>query len=352
MSSSNQFELISLLRKNSDAYPHEVSKVELEETHISWVILTGKYVYKIKKELKFGHILDFSTLALRKKFCQKEVDINKVLCGDMYKGVIKVVKEKREQDGDDRIRIVDLKSKGRALEYAVKMLEIPQKFRMDNLLQEGKINSHTIDKLTSILVEFHDSTPTNRKIKNFGGTEFMKRKVGENFATLYKLANINHKLERSLKLFINKKRNLFLERIGHEKIRDIHGDLYLKNIFIMPDDKFYLYDRIEFNDSLRYADVAEDVAHLAMDLDFHRRIDLRKRFISDYMLRGKDTSLGDIVYFLMCYKACVRAKVSLFRAKGLDKTNDNSNRDRKRKEQAEEEATMHLQLAESYLELL
>jgi aminoglycoside phosphotransferase family enzyme len=114
-----------------------------------------------------------------------------------------------------------------------------------------------------------------------------------------------------------------------------------------------LYDRIEFNDSLRYADVAEDVAHLAMDLDFHGRSDLRKRLISDYIVQAKDTSLEDIVYFFMCYKACVRAKVSLFRAKSLDKTNNNSNHNRKRViEQAEEEGRRHLQLAESYLPLL
>jgi aminoglycoside phosphotransferase family enzyme len=350
--SNNQIELISLLSKNRGAYPHEVSNIAVEETHISWVILTGQFAYKIKKELKFGQILDFSTLSLRKKFCQKEVELNRVLCGDMYRAVVKIVKQKkRGQEQEGCIMIVELKSKEKALDYAVKMLEIPQKFRMDNLLEEGKVSSDTIDKLTSILVEFHRSTPTNRKIKNFGRPEFMKRKVEENFATLSKLANISHKLARSLELFINNKCNLFLERIRDEKIRDIHGDLYLKNVFIMPDNKFYLYDRIEFNDSLRYADVAEDVAHLAMDLDFHGRSDLRKQLISDYMLQGKDTSLGDIVYFLMCYKACVRAKVSLFRAKGLDKTN-NSNHDRKRKEQAEEEATRHLQLAESYLDLL
>jgi aminoglycoside phosphotransferase family enzyme len=350
-SSSNQFELISILRKNRGAYPHEVSKLELEETHISWVILTGKYVYKIKKELKFGQILDFSTLALRKKFCQKEVDINKVLCGDMYKGVVKVVQQKRGQDEENRLRIVDLKSKGRALEYAVKMLEIPQKFRMDNLLQEDKINTHTIDELTSTLVKFHNSSTTNSKIKSFGKPEFIKRKVDENFATLSKLTNINnHKLERSLKSFIENKRNLLLQRIRDGKVRDIHGDLYLKNIFIVPDNKkFYLYDRIEFNDSLRYADVAEDVAHLAMDLDFHGRSDLRKYFISAYLLQSKDTHLEDIVYFLMCYKACMRVKVCLFRAEGLDKTNSN---DRVKIEQAEEEARNHLELAESYLELL
>jgi aminoglycoside phosphotransferase family enzyme len=350
MSSGNQIELISLLRKNREVYPHKVSKVEVEETHISWVILTGKYVYKIKKELKFGHILDFSKLGLRKKFCQKEVELNKVLCGDMYRGVIKVVKQKKEQDGDDRIRIVDLKSKGKALEYAVKMLEIPQKFRMDNLLQEGKINSHIIDELASTLVKFHNSATTNRKIKRFGQPEFIKRKVDENFATLSKLANINHKLETSLKLFIKNKRNLLLRRIRDEKIRDIHGDLYLKNIFIVPcNKKFYLYDRIEFNDSLRYADVAEDVAHLAMDLDFHGRRDLRKHFISAYLVQSKDAHLEDVVYFLMCYKACIRVKVSLFRANGLDKTISN---ERIKIEQAEEEARNHLELAESYLGLL
>src|ERR671923_1897217 len=347
--SSSQIELISLLSKNRSAYQHKVSKIAVEETHISWVILTGQFAYKIKKELKFGQILDFSTLSLRKKFCQKEVEINRVLCGDMYGPVVKIVKEKkRRQKEEERIKVVQLKSKGKALEYAVKMLEIPQKFRMDNLLQEGKVTPETIDKLTSILVDFHRLTPTNRKIRSFGRPEFMKRKVEENFAMLSKLTSINQKFKKLLELFIHNKHNLFLERIREQKIRDIHGDLYLKNVFITPDNKFYLYDRIEFNDSLRYADVAEDVAHLAMDLDFHGRRDLRKHLIFAYMLQGKDAGLEDIVYFLMCYKACVRAKVSLFRTKGLDKTNYY---DRKKLEQAEDEARRHLELAGSYLEL-
>lgn len=350
---SNQIKLISLLCKNRDAYSHKVSKVVIEQTHISWIILTGQFAYKIKKELKFGRILDFSTLSLRKKFCQNEVDINRVLCGDMYKGVVKVVKQKKkklEDEEDGAIKLVDLKSKGKALEYAVKMLEIPQKFRMDNLLQEGKVNSDTIDKLTSTLVKFHSTTRTNKKIRSFGRPEFMKRKVDENFSTISKLTTLDPKFERRLNLFIKDKYNFFLERIRDDKIRDIHGDLYLKNVFIVPDNNFYLYDRIEFNDSLRYADVAEDVAHLAMDLDFHGRGNLKKHLIDGYMLQSKDPGIDSIINFLMCYKACVRLKVSSFLAKNLDK-NNNSN-DRKKIEQAEEESRAHLQLAESYLELL
>ncbi len=349
--SCEQTELISLLFKNRDVYPHKVSRVEIEETHISWVILTGHFAYKIKKGLKFGRILDFSTLNLRKRFCIKEVELNRVLCGEMYCGVVKVVNQKRRQDSEKYgLRLVNLNSKEKALEYAVKMLEIPQEFRMDSLLEKDKINSETINKLTSTLVKFHRSTPTNRKIKSFGRPEFMKKKLDENFTTLSRLANVNHKFERSLNLFVKNNDNLFLERIRDEKIRDIHGDLYLKNVFIMPDSKFYLYDRIEFNDSLRYADVAEDVAHLAMDLDFHRRYNLSKHLICTYVRKGRDTGLEDIIYFLMCYKACVRAKVSLFRAKGLNKITNSE--DKYKMKQAEKEGKMHLQLAESYLKLL
>lgn len=350
--SNNQTQLISFLSKNRDAYLHKVSTISLEETHISWIILTGQFAYKVKKGVKFGDVLDFSTLALRKKSCQKEVELNRVLCRDMYKGVVKIVKQKKGQDEQNGIKVVNLKSRGKALEYAVKMVEIPQKLRMDNLLQEGKINSDIMDMLTSILVEFHRLTPTSMRIKSFGRPNFIKRKVGENFATLSRLASINPKFERKLGLFIKNKRDFFLQRIKDGKIRDIHGDLYLKNIFFMPDNKkFYLYDRLEFNDSLRYADVAEDVAHLAMDLDFRGRCDLRKHFISSYMLQSEDEDLEDIVYFWMCYKACVRVKVALFRARNLGKTTNNSD-GRRKIEDAEEEASNHLELAESYSELL
>jgi aminoglycoside phosphotransferase family enzyme len=76
-----------------------------------------------------------------------------------------------------------------------------------------------------------------------------------------------------------------------------------------------MYDRLEFNDSLRYADIAEDVAHLSMDLDHHKRRDFRKYFVTKYIEKSNDINLKEVLYFWMCYKACVRAKVSFFHAK-------------------------------------
>jgi len=296
----------------------------------------------MKKELKFGKVLNFSSLPLRKKFCQREVAINQALCSDMYKGVVKIIRE------NGNIRITNLESKGAPLEYAVKMLEIPQKFRMDNLIATNKVGLNILEKLSEILVKFPFSTLTNAKIKSYGQPGFMKKKIDENFETLAKLYTYNKivhsKFHRKLISFIKNNKPLFYKRIREDKIREIHGDLYLRNIFIVNNkiSRFYLYNRIEFNDSLRYADIAEDVAHLSMDLDYYKRNDLRRYFISKYIEKSNDNSLRDLLYFLMCYKACVRAKVSLFRAR-------TEIIGEKRKTQLEESKDL-LELAGSYLE--
>lgn len=340
----NQNQVILGLERKS-AYPHKVlsSEIKVQETHISWIFLTGLYAYKIKKELKFGKVLNFSSLPLRKKFCQKEVAINQALCSDMYKGVVKIVKE------NGNMRITNLEHKGTPLEYAVKMLEIPQKFRMDNLLTANKVGLNTLEKLSEILVKFHFSTLTNAKIKRYGQPRFMKKKIQENFETLAKLdnnnQNVHSKFQRRLNSFITCNKPLFYKRIREDKIREIHGDLYLRNIFILNNNsRFYLYDRLEFNDSLRYADLAEDVAHLSMDLDYYKRNDLRRYLVSKYIEKSSDNGLQDLLYFLMCYKACVRAKVSLFSAKTEIIAE-------KRRMQLEESKDL-LELAGSYLESL
>ena len=346
-----QLELISsLLRKG--AYNHNTSKIKVEETHISWIILTGLYVYKIKKELKFGKVLDFSTLQRRKMFCQKEVILNKILCDDMYKGVVKIVRSNDNDyysDNDVKLQIADLRDKGKALEYAVKMRQISQRFRMDNLVAANKVGLKTIEKLAHTLVKFHRSTPTNITIKHFGKPIFMKKKVLENFGSLRKLCDDSNndnivitKLEKKLLLFIKNNKSLFHQRILENKVRDIHGDLYTKNIFIVQKNKFYLYDRIEFNDFLRYADVAEDVAHISMDLDYQKKCKFRRHFLSSYIKKSNDFQLNLLVYFLMCYKACVRAKVCIFKARNEEDT--------KEKVTCMRESRDHLWLARSYLE--
>ncbi len=327
---------IALHLKEKGAFPHRVSTVRVLETHISWIFLTGKYVYKVKKEIKFGRILDFSNLRLRKHFCQKEVMLNRPLCGKMYQGVVKVVKT------NDKYKIVNLNGPGKPLEFAVKMLEIPQRFLMDNLLRLRRINSSFLDLLIQNLVTFHRHACTNDSIAEFGRPHIMKAKIRENFKTLSKLAKTDPAFENRLYQFLRENKQLFAKRKEASMIRDIHGDLYTRNIFFFK-GRFYMYDRIEFNEFLRYADIAEDVSHLAMDLDYHRRRDLRRYFISHYIRKTNDSTLINIIYFMMCYKACIRAKVSIFRATEV------SNQEEKLKCLAD--AQRYFTLARKYLEL-
>ena len=327
---------IALHLKEKGAFPHRVSTVRVLETHISWVLLTGKYVYKVKKEVKFGGILDFSTLSLRKYFCQKEVMLNRPLCGKMYQGVVKIVKI------DHKFKIVNLNTYGKPLEFAIKMLEIPQRFRMDNLLRLHKINNSVLDLLVENLVAFHRCAYTSDTIAKFGRPYIMKSKIRENFATLSMFTKTDSIFEKRLNQFVRNNYELFARRIEASRIRDIHGDLYMRNIFFFK-GRFYMYDRIEFNDSLRYADVAEDVSHLAMDLDYHRRKDLRRYFINQYIRKSNDTTLIDIIYFMMCYKACIRAKVAIFRASEVGNENERL--------QCMTEAQSLFKLASKYLEL-
>jgi aminoglycoside phosphotransferase family enzyme len=323
--------------KNNTAYSHPAYKIKRLETHISWIFLTGPFTYKIKKDVKFGKVLDFSNLLLRKRYCQRELMLNRILCGDMYQRVVKVIQQ------NDIFKFVELNKKGEPLEYAVKMIEIPQKFRMDNLVKAGVVNKRIIDSLIDILLKFHNSSTTNNKISKYALPKIMRKKLKENFETLTQLGITDITVENNkLDTFLEKNNDLFLQRIKEAKIRDIHGDLYLKNIFIIY-NKFYLYDRIEFNDTLRYADVTEDVAHLAMDLDFHQRSDLSKYFIKEYIQKSQDDSMSKLVYFMMCYKACVRAKVSFFRAQEMDT--------KKKKIIYEQEAKKHLKLAKRYQNL-
>ncbi len=284
--------------------------------------------------------MDFSTPALRRRYCEKEVTLNKLLCGNMYIGVVKVV---RARGSSTLFELTDLRDKRKAIEYCVKMKELPQKCRMDNLLDAGKLDKSTIKKLVSTLVRFHRSTPTNSKIQRFGQPDFIKAKVDENFETISRMhISLDPEYHNKMNSFIEKNRELFFNRIKAGKVRDIHGDLYLSNIFIVG-SRFYLYDRIEFNDGLRYADVAEDVAHLAMDLDSHDRHDLQEFFVNQYILKSKDDTLKDILYFMMCFKACIRAKVSFFNAK--------SDSNREKSVAAMREGNHLLRIAESYMGL-
>ena len=318
------------------AYGEDKGKIELIQTHISFVFLTEKFVYKVKKAVNFG-FLDFSTLEKRRFFCEKELEINRRLCPDIYLKVVSINKS----------NVIKLGGDGEAVEYALKMKRLPQEKIMTVLLKENKVDAKTIDELAKIIARFHLNAQANDEINEFGSLKIIKTNWDENFAQTKKYVNQTisstdyQNLKNKVNSFMDLNKPLFEGRISNGKIRDCHGDLHSGNIFIT--DKICIFDAIEFNDRFRYSDVASDVAFLAMDLDFQLRPDLANYFIERYVTYSNDRDLTEVLEFYKCYRAYVRGKVISFR---LDDPRISKNE----KADATKQAQAYFELAAKYAE--
>ncbi len=291
------------------AYAHPVDEVRLVQTHISFVLLAGEYVYKFKKPVDFG-FLDFSTLDRRHHCCEQEVRLNRRLCPDIYLGVVEV----RCQDGE-----YGLDGEGEIVEYGVRMVRMPEERMMVRVIEAGLLGREQIDAIVDVLVPFYRQAAHSSEIDSFGTAEAVAVNVLENFEQTESFIRDSGPLSREQFDRISgyargvlAHDELFEERIRAGRIRDCHGDLYSANICLA--DKVYIYDCIEFNDRFRYCDVASDVAFLAMDLDFHGLSDLGAHFIERFATRAGDDGLGAMLDFYKCYRAYVRGKIGLFTA--------------------------------------
>ena len=317
-----------------ESYQEDPGKIELIQTHISFVFLTKNFVYKVKKPVNFG-FLDFSTLEKRRFFCEKELELNSRLCPDIYLEVVPINKS----------NIIKINGIGETVEYALKMKRLPQEKIMAVLLNENKVDNTTIDEIAKKIAQFHSKAQTSTEIKEYGSLKIIKTNWDENFSQTQKYVNQTipvaeyQFIQNRVNNFMEKDRSLFENRIKNGKIRDCHGDLHSGNIFIT--EKICIFDAIEFNDRFRYSDVASDVAFLAMDIDFQQRPDLSDYFIERYLAYSKDQQLTQLLAFYKSYRAYVRGKVISFK---LDDPNVSS----EEKIAAAKEAQAYFKLAAAY----
>ncbi len=316
------------------AYSENPGKIELIQTHISFVFVTDNFVYKMKKAVNFG-FLDFSTIEKRQFFCKKELVLNRRLCPDVYLKVLPIKKS----------NVIKINGSGKTVEYVLKMKRLPQEKIMTTLLKDNKVDDKTIDKLAKIIAEFHSKAETNDKINEYGSIKVILTNWDENFAQTQKYVNQTisaeqfHNIQLKVNGFIETRQKLFENRIVDGKIRDCHGDMHSGNIFLT--DPICIFDAIEFNDRFRYSDVASDVAFLAMDLEFQNKPRLSDYLIIQYLAYSQDKSLSSVLAFYKCYRAYVRGKVISFKL-------DDSNISLHEKDIATKEAQAYFKLAAEY----
>ena len=292
----------------SDAYPHPAPEITLVQTHISYVLLAGDFVYKIKKPVDFG-FLNFTALEQRKHYCEEELVLNRRLCPSLYLGLATIT----EQGGT-----FSLDGPGTPVEYAVKMARMPEERMMAKVIAQGGLTKDILDRIIAILVPFYAKAETGPAIEKFGTAQAVSVNVLENFEQTQGFVGCAALSQGQFEAISGYARDflthedLFAGRIAAGRVRDCHGDLYSANICLA--DEIYIYDCIEFNQRFRYCDVASDVAFLAMDLDFHGLPELSAYFIERFCRAANDTTLLPMLNFYKCYRAYVRGKIGLFTA--------------------------------------
>jgi hypothetical protein len=281
----------------SDYYPHPVaSPIRLIQTHISYVMLTGNYVYKIKKAVNFGY-LDFSTLEKRRHFCEEELRLNQRGAAGIY------------------ISVEPLLLNDEVVEYAVKMRQFPQECLLANLVDGGKFTESDAIELGRTVAEFHARADGRARISEFGQLNNVRAALDQNYSQTEQLAEILQDAQHLQDIrnfttrFFAENAELFRQRMQDGKIRECHGDLHLGNICRF-DGKLQLFDCIEFNESFRFIDVMADAAFVVMDFQFHGRFDLANAFLNSYTECTGDWEGLRALRLYLCRQAYVRAKVT------------------------------------------
>jgi aminoglycoside phosphotransferase family enzyme/predicted kinase len=305
---ANSARLIAALR-NPACYTYPVEHINLLETHISWVILTGRYAYKIKKPVNLG-FLDFSSLDARRRYCEEELRLNRRLAPSIYEAVVKIT-------GSVDSPVID--GAGTAIEYAVKMREFPQASLASQLLADGALSTAHIDALATHIAAFHAHTGVAARGCPYGSPEAVIAPARENFTQVgcslpeagdqARIAELCAWTEHEYQAHWTQ----FNARHTEGCVRECHGDLHLGNI-VMLDGKLTPFDCIEFNPSLRWIDVMSEIAFLVMDLMDRGRADFASRFLNVYLEASDDYGGLEVLRFYRVYRAMVRAKVHALRA--------------------------------------
>ena len=328
-------ELLREALRHGDAYPHATGKIEVVETHISWIFLTESFAYKVKKPLDLG-FLDFSTLEKRRHFCKEELRLNRRLCPELYLSVVAVT-----QSGESFF----IDGEGEIVDYAVKMVRFDRTMELDRMLGAGMLNAKHVDILSSLIAGFHQGIPGVKAETGFGHPDNLIKPMLANFTHTEPTASSRVEASRleSVKRWTleeHKRLNpLFLERQRGGFIRQCHGDMHTGNM-VWWKNRIFIFDCIEFNDNLSIIDVISDLAFLFMDLEHAGYPAFAWRLLNSYLVETGDYGALPLLRFYAVYRAMVRAKVTAIR---YTQTRDEIDRER-----ILQEHLSYLQMAEHY----
>jgi aminoglycoside phosphotransferase family enzyme len=295
----------------ADSYPGQVGRIGTLETHMSWVFLTDRHAYKLKKPVRLA-FLDFSTVRARERDCREEIRLNRRLAPDTYLGVVPLT-----MDADGKPR---LGGKGRVVDWLVEMRRLPSDMMLDQVIAAGQADSAVVAKVAGLLSRFYtEASPVALNPCDYIGR--FEREIEEHRRELtlpdYEMpAETVSTVILAEEAFLRTSAGLLGQRVSDARIVEGHGDLRPEHVFV--GDPPEVIDCLEFNKAFRIVDPADELAFLWMECALLGAPDVGEGIWRAYVERTGDAAPEALPYFYQSHRACLRAKLSLWHLRDHD----------------------------------
>jgi hypothetical protein len=291
------------------AYPHAVRGIELIETHMSWVLLTGEYAYKIKRPVHYPFV-DMRSAAVRARLCEEELRLNRRFAPELYLGVCAIC----EVDGQ---AVID--GTGPLIEHAVRMRQFDRAQELDALLRAGSVEPAELEAFGVALAQIHAQLPQVQPPDVRGTPSTVRAVILANLeqavqalAALDKASAIEA-LRARVCTQLDASAAMIAARWAAGSIRECHGDLHARNIVRLA-GRLVAFDCLEFEPAFRWIDVADELAMLLADLDWRGQPRLAHAFLGGYLSCSGDYQALRVLPLYRAHRALVRAKVAALNA--------------------------------------
>jgi uncharacterized protein len=295
------------------AYPEKASSVQVIETHKSWVFLTDRHAHKLKKPIRYNSI-DFRSLSARCEDCTAEVALNRRLAGDVYLGVERITR------GDDGRLTIG--GDGELVDCLVKMTRLPADRMLSHLIGQGQVRESDIRSVATKLARFYrDSPPVlddageyHRQLSdeialNFDALSLPGR--GLDMRCIEQLHDVQLR-------FIDDQFEMLRTRVAEGRIVDGHGDLRAEHICVLPEP--VIFDCLEFDARLRRVDPIDELAFLALECERLGDPSIGPILFDVYVEVTGDAIDPRLVAFYTVYRACMWARLAIWRTRDLEAT--------------------------------
>jgi aminoglycoside phosphotransferase family enzyme len=300
---------IAFLRQ-PQGYPEKPARIETIETHMSWVFLTPRHAFKLKKPVRYDY-LDFSTVAARKMNCEEERRLNQRLAPGVYRDVVPLV-----LDSDGAMR---LGGQGEIIDWLVVMRRLPAERMLDYLIRTRALEPMDTHAVAEVLARFYrESTPVD-----IGGAEYLRQyehKVRMNHDTLadpaYGLpAALVETVHQAQRQFLLRAPQLLEQRATDGRVIEGHGDLRPEHVCV--ESPPVIFDRLEFNRAFRIIDPADELAFLAMECERLGSTGVEPELFGAYRRFTGDYPPPQLVWFYKAHRACLRARLAIWHVHDL-----------------------------------